>query len=127
VQFVGSKTWLFLDPSTYIGKMDATPAAPILLPKHSPREPYRVYVYQSQPGDVLFFTESWAHIVDTQAGPNVMINYRNFHIGNILRQPLTWLHATFNMATFTKLKHKAEKIVDSKLQDQSVPEKEINA
>lgn len=126
VQFVGSKTWLFFAPSTYIDQMGATPAAPILLPRHSPTGSFTVYAYRSRPGDVLFFTESWAHIVDTHAGPNVMVNYRHFHISNILRQPLTWIHAALNMKLFPKLTHEAGKVGGGEIQDQSVPEKLLN-
>ena len=105
--------------------MAASPAAPILLPRQGPSKPYEVYVYTAIPGDVLFFPESWAHMVLTHEGPNVMINYRKFHIMNILRQPLTWLAATVNNFR-SPLVHDAGRVPGSDLQQQSVPEKEIN-
>lgn len=124
-QFVGSKTWLFFSSDTYLNLMDASPSAPILLPRRAPRSPYAVYVYNSQPGDVLFFTESWAHIVYTHDGPNVMVNYRRFNIMNIIRQPLTWLASSINNFR-SPLIHSAGRVAGNDLQQQSVPEKEIN-
>lgn len=106
--------------------MGAVPAAPILLPRHAPTAPFKLYVYTSQPGDVLFFPESWAHVVLTYAGPNVMVNYRNFHVKNILRQPFTWLTATFNMIAFPQQVHSGGKPAGGELQNQAVPEKKLN-
>ncbi len=60
-----------LSPASLMG---AQPAAPILLPKHGPSAPFDVFVYNALPGDVLFFPESHAHIVETWAGPNLMVS-----------------------------------------------------
>ena len=123
---MGKKTWLFFPAETYISEMGAVPASPILLPRQSPKNPYTMYVYTSQPGDVLFFPESWAHVVLTHAGPNVMVNYRNFHLKNILRQPFTWATATFNMLMFSEQVHKGGTAAGGGLQNQAVPEKKLN-
>jgi hypothetical protein len=105
--------------------MKATPAAPILLPKQSPSSPYELYVYTSEPGDVLFFPESYAHIVLTHAGVNVMINYRKFHIWNMLHQPLTWIAGRVN-GFRSPLIHDAGQVAGNAMQQQYVPEKQIN-
>lgn len=125
VQFVGRKTWLFFPSETYLGAMHAFPAAPIMLPRRAPNKPFEVYVYTSEPGDVLFFTESWAHTVLTHDGPNVMINYRKFNIMNIIRQPLTWIASSINNYR-SPLVHSAGRVAGNDLQQQSVPEKTIN-
>ena len=31
-------------------------------PTQSPSEPYEIYLYTSQPGDVLFFDENWVFL-----------------------------------------------------------------
>lgn len=122
---MGHKTWLFFSADTYLNGMNANPSAPILLLRSSPKQPFEVYVYTSQPGDVLFFTESWAHTVYTHDGPNVMVNYRRFHIMNIIRQPLTWIASTINNFR-SPIAHSAGRVAGNNLQQQSVPEKEIN-
>jgi hypothetical protein len=97
IQFIGRKTWIFYKPETFLGQMGALPAAPILLPRRSPANGHEMFVYDSEPGDILFFPESHAHTVYTYAGPNIMVNYRNFHIGNVMRQPILWLTAVYHM------------------------------
>jgi hypothetical protein len=57
-------------------------------------------VYTSQPGDVLFFQESWGHLVYTHKGPSFMINYRHMVPNNILRQPITFVHSLLNHLFF---------------------------
>jgi len=130
IQFIGRKTWLFFNQRTYLGASGfaAVPASPIVLPRRAPHPdvPYELFVYTSQPGDVLFFPESTPHIVFTYAGPNVMINYRNFHLRNIFQQPITWLTATYNMVFHSELVHTAGRVAGSDLQQVSVPEKEMN-
>ena len=32
------------------------------------------------------------HAVYTHAGPNVMVNFRKFFVGNLFRRPLDWIH-----------------------------------
>jgi hypothetical protein len=71
----------------------------VLVPQKAPDagpEDMEVYVYTSQPGDVLFFQESWGHLVYTHKGPSLMINYRNMIPKNVLRQPVTFFHALLN-------------------------------
>ncbi len=97
--------------------MGAQPAAPILLPRHGPQSPFDVFVYTAEPGDILFFPESHAHIVQTWDGPNLMVyciiilliklyfaiykvNYRKLHLSNILHQPLIWATSMLNMKLF---------------------------
>ena len=126
LQFVGKKTWLFFPADTYITHMGAVPAAPILLPRQSPKVPFDLYVYTSQPGDVLFFPESWAHVVLTYEGPNVMVNYRDFNVLNVLRQPFTWLTASLNMAIFPEQVHSGGVVAGGERQNAAVPEKKLN-
>ena len=78
VQLVGKKTWLFLPSDTYLRLMRSTFAGSALLPKQAPplgSHP-EVYVITTQPGDVMFFPESWGHAVYTYEGPNLLMNYR---------------------------------------------------
>ncbi len=72
VQYSGKKTWLFFTPKLF--DKDGAASSSLYLTK-APNELYDIYVYTSQPGDVLFFAESWGHIVYTHAGPNVMVNF----------------------------------------------------
>lgn len=67
VQFVGRKTWMFFPPHVYIGLMGALPAQ-AAFPRHAPKEPFQIYIYESQPGDVIFFPENYGHIVYTHPG-----------------------------------------------------------
>ncbi len=78
VQLVGKKTWLFLPSDTYLRHMKSTFAGSALLPKRAPPPGSHpeVYVITTQPGDVLFFPESWGHAVYTYEGPNLLMNYR---------------------------------------------------
>jgi hypothetical protein len=76
VQLEGSKTWFFIDRETWVNSWGAEPAAGIGMPTHTPREKTKLYVYTSQPGDILFFPASYAHAVITHAGRNVMVNFR---------------------------------------------------
>lgn len=95
IQMIGSKTWLFYPPQVYLGKdgLESKPAKLSHFPTHSPRVPYDVYVYTSRPGDVLFFTNNWAHSVYSHEGPNFMINYRKLpEPSNFLPNPLAYLH-----------------------------------
>lgn len=102
--------------------MGATPASPILLPHRGPTKKAKIWLYISRPGDVLFFPESYAHIVYTHKGPNVLINYRHLGPINFFRQPFTFLTAAFNMRFF------GESLVPAKsnIQEVSVPEKVFN-
>lgn len=104
IQFVGSKSWLFFPPSVYLSEegFRATPAASVLVPQKSPNPNMKhdLYIYTSQPGDVLFFQESWGHLVYTHPGPSLMINYRNLVAQNFFRQPITYFTAIFNHLVF---------------------------
>ena len=94
IQFVGKKTWLFFPPEVFRGSemINAMSGVGTIFPTQSPKKPYDVYRYNSQPGDILFFGENWAHAVYTHAGPNIMMNFRLLTLGNFLRQPVQWLH-----------------------------------
>lgn len=98
IQFVGSKTWLFAAPEVTLNPdyFWSSIGAGVVTPIQSPRRPYELYVYKSQPGDLLFFSEAWAHTVNTHSGPNVMINFRSLEFRNILRAPILWLHGLIN-------------------------------
>merc|ERR1719473_29827 len=97
LQLVGSKTWLFFPPETYVTLMKSTFAGSALFPKRAPSadESPEVWVYTSQPGDIMFFPESWGHSVYTYKGPNLLVNFRKIYPGNFFRQPVTWLSALF--------------------------------
>jgi hypothetical protein len=99
VQFVGTKWWYFWSPQTTRDHemMNGFPGTGLILPTQAPNKPYKVHMYHSQPGDVLFFSENWAHAVYTEAGPNVMMNFRHLEFGNFYRQPFDWLHSMSNI------------------------------
>lgn len=90
VQFIGKKTWLFFPPHVYrdFDMMDAFAGTGSAFPTQAPKKSYEVYAYTAQPGDVLFFGENWAHVVYTHPGPNLLMNFRHFEVGNLLRQPI---------------------------------------
>jgi hypothetical protein len=104
VQFVGKKIWIFLPPSTWTGLMHATYAGGAGLLKRSPPpgSPSEMYVYLSQPGDVLHFPSSWGHAVFTLEGPNFLMNFRKLHLGNFLNQPFNWLVALWELKTMDR-------------------------
>lgn len=124
VQFVGKKTWLFFPPSTYINGMKATSGGGALFPKRAPPPETNpeLLVYTSKPGDVLFFPESWGHTVHTYPGPNLLMNFRKFYYGNILRQPLIWLSSIIEI----KLEGKANMNKDNEA-GKAVKNQEISA
>lgn len=76
--------------------------ASVLVPQKAPNPSIKqdMYIYTSQPGDILFFQESWGHLVYTHTGPSLMINYRNMVPQNFLRQPITYFTAMFNHLVF---------------------------
>jgi len=125
IQFIGRKTWLFWDHDVYLNDMRAIPAAPILIPRQAPGRPYPLYVYTSEPGDILFFPESYAHVVLTHSGPNVLVNYRKFFPMNLFRQPLTWIAGRMN-GWLSPVIHSAGPVAGNSMQQQYVPEKKIN-
>lgn len=102
IQFVGSKTWLFVSPRITLGSdyFFSSIGAGLVTPVQSPRKPYELYVYKSLPGDILFFSEAWSHTVMTHRGPNVMINFRQVEPRNFLRNPILWLHGFMNSRIF---------------------------
>ena len=99
LQLVGKKSWLFWPSDTYLTLMKSTFAGSALFPKQAPPPGSSpdVYVYTSEPGDILFFPESWGHSVYTYEGPNLLVNFRKVYPGNFLRQPLTWLSSLFEL------------------------------
>lgn len=131
VTFEGHKTWLFLPSYVYRDMMDAHfGASSIFLTRAPPKNSKpEVFIYTSQPGDVLFFPEAWGHAVHTYAGPNFMINYRKMWLGNILHQPLTWVSAIF-FNTFFKYsvtnKNPVAADIIKKKAFSAVPTKELN-
>lgn len=98
IQFLGSKAWLFVSPQVMRDPefLHSFPGTGIVIPTKGPSVPYDVYYYESQPGDVLFFSENWGHTVLTKAGPNFMLNFRKMELGNFLRRPFDWLHSMYN-------------------------------
>ena len=101
VQFVGRKTWLFVPATTFVDLLRGTFAGSQLIKNSVPKgKQGEVYVYTSQPGDVIFFPESWGHSVYTYPGPNLMLNFRSLHITNFLRQPIIWLSALFETVVY---------------------------
>lgn len=109
-------------PSVYLGEdgFRATPMASVLVPQKAPSKDIKqdMYIYTSKPGDVLFFQESWGHLVYTHAGPSLMINYRNMIPMNFLRQPITYFTAIFNHIVFGT-------IVDNNKQTNTWPVQEL--
>mmetsp|Transcript_19744 Transcript_19744/g.17929 ORF Transcript_19744/g.17929 Transcript_19744/m.17929 type:complete len:351 (-) Transcript_19744:128-1180(-) len=93
VQYVGKKTWVFVPPKHF--QKDGAPSSVAVYLTKAPQEPYELFPYTSQPGDVLFFAEGWGHAVHTHAGPNVLINYRLLEAGNIFRQPQLFFPSLF--------------------------------
>mmetsp|Transcript_4788 Transcript_4788/g.7286 ORF Transcript_4788/g.7286 Transcript_4788/m.7286 type:complete len:347 (-) Transcript_4788:168-1208(-) len=102
VQLIGSKSWVFVKPDDYRGDdmWSAMPVASTMRPQRVPKGEFEVWFYTSQPGDVLFFPESWGHIVYTHPGPCVLMNYRNLIPNNFLRQPITYMTALLNQLLF---------------------------
>lgn len=98
VQFVGSKVWLFFPPQVMKNKdmMYSYSAAGISVPTKGPDGHFWLYRYESQPGDIFFFSENWGHTVLTKQGPNFMMTFRRLEIGNVMRRPLEWLQAVYN-------------------------------
>lgn len=98
IQFVGSKNWIFFPPHVFKDRefLDSYGATGISVPSKGPDGPFEIYFLQSQPGDIIFFSENWGHIVKTNKGPNVMFNLRKLEVGNILRRPVQWLIAVLN-------------------------------
>lgn len=111
VQFVGEKSWVFFPPKVFRGQdmLDGMPGSGTIYPHQSPKKAYEIYHYVSQPGDILFFSENWGHIVETRAGPNIMMNFRKFEFGNFYRQPLDFLHDFVNAMIFRPQKTNGRK------------------
>jgi hypothetical protein len=99
IQYVGSKSWLFVPSEDFLSSdgMSAGMTPGFLVPRKAPDRQIAVYPYTSQPGDLLFFRESWGHAVYTHEGPNFMMNYRNVRAPNIFRQPIVWFNAIRNV------------------------------
>jgi hypothetical protein len=119
VQYLGSKTWLFFSSQDYNSNngFRATPNALFSVPTKAPRESVEAFPYTSQPGDFLFFQESWAHMVLTHAGPNIAINYRQFSTRNVMRDPLMFVHALLNRFLHLDKTDVTNKVKPSQTQD----------
>ena len=131
VTFEGKKTWLFLPSHVYRDQMNAHFGASSVFMTRAPPASYpaEVYVYTSQPGDVLFFPECWGHSVYTYKGPNFMVNYRWMWAGNIFHQPLTWVSAIFFNTLFKYSmtnKNAAAADIIKKKAFAAVPTKQLN-
>jgi len=128
IQYQGSKTWLFLPPPTYVSMMKSTFAGSALFPKRSPNleDKPEVYIYTSQPGDVLFFPESWGHTVYTYPGANVMFNFRQMYSGNFLHQPVIWVSAVIEHLIGVKGNDWTQKDEDIRKIQKIVPQKGEN-
>merc|ERR1719436_1745771 len=103
IQYVGKKTWFFIRAADFLSDdgFGAVPSAPLMVSKHAPkRSTMDVFLYTSEPGDILFFPPNYAHLVVTHSGPNIMVNYRKFHILNFLQNPNNYLHSLFNLYWF---------------------------
>jgi hypothetical protein len=119
VQYVGSKTWLFFSSRDYNSNngFRATPNAVFAVPTKAPRQSVEAFPYTSQPGDLLFFQESWAHMVLTHAGPNILINYRKLSIGNFIRNPVKFVHTLLNRALYIDKTGIENKVKPSRIQE----------
>mmetsp|Transcript_25261 Transcript_25261/g.34731 ORF Transcript_25261/g.34731 Transcript_25261/m.34731 type:complete len:370 (+) Transcript_25261:364-1473(+) len=106
VQFVGKKTWIFFssDVTRNSNMLNAFQVDSVVIPTQSPKDNYDIYVYTSQPGDVLFFAENWGHTVYTHEGPNLMLNFRKLIFMNILRRPIDWIHTILAAALLSNRK-----------------------
>jgi hypothetical protein len=129
IQYEGRKTWLFLPPTTYLSLMRSTFAGSTILPKQAPAPNTRpdVHIYTSEPGDVLFFPESWGHAVYTYKGPNVMFNFRNLYLGNFLRQPITWITSLVEHLVNERMNTRIQRNEEIRMIQKIVPQKAENA
>ena len=102
VQYVGSKTWLFVPREIFLAEdgFQGISNAVFSVPRAVPSKHMSLFAYTSRPGDLLFFQESYAHVVFTHAGPNILVNYRKSNAGNFFRQPLIFLHTLLNRALY---------------------------
>lgn len=105
VQLTGRKTWLFVMPKDFTG-LHGFGGLPTPTAAHTTKAPESnidFYVYDSEPGDVLFFPANTAHIVFTHPGPNIMLNFRRITWKSFASQPLNFLQAVLNMVLVQKL------------------------
>eukprot|EP00981_Chlorochromonas_danica_P001442 scaffold300_cov173-Ochromonas_danica.AAC.10 len=99
IQYAGKKGWLFFSPDVMRNRenLDSFPGGgAISIPTKGPDGPYEVYYLDSQPGDIIFFSENWGHAVFTKKGPNFMLTLRKMEIGNVLRRPFDWFNAVYH-------------------------------
>lgn len=89
VQFTGSKTWMFISPEDYMGHFGGWPTNAGSYPTRMPAKDSSigVFLYKSEPGDVVFFPPAMAHMVVTHPGPNVMVNFRRTKLWDIFKYP----------------------------------------
>lgn len=105
VQYVGTKSWFFIAAEDFQATdgFSSYPAPISDFPGRAPQRDVMNYrIYDSQPGDVMFFPPGWAHSVITHKGPNIMINFRKFHLKHFLYRPMYALHGMFNGLFFKK-------------------------
>jgi hypothetical protein len=122
VQYVGSKTWLFFSSPDYNSNngFRATSYSKCVFQnqqlKHHPvklSNSFRTQVNQA----ICLFQESWAHMVLTQAGSNILINYRQFSIINVIRDPVMFVHILFNRFSHLDKIEVANKVKPLQTQD----------
>lgn len=98
VQLLGRKTWLFVERNEYLNGWGGLVAAGVVLTTKSPKQKLTLYVYTSEPGDVLFFPATYAHTVYTHKGPNLMMNFRKLVFEAFYGQPVTFLQGILSAA-----------------------------
>merc|ERR1712046_548724 len=91
IQWTGRKTWLFIKPEDMWSVFQSADACGSAYAQAVHPTPFTIYKYTSQPGDVLFFPASWAHIVYSHPGPQLMVNLRKFTPHSFKSQPIEWL------------------------------------
>jgi len=115
LQCEGTKRWLLWDAAGN----DALKAItmPSLIPgKLSERHVFmsgiKIYTGVMGPGDLMYFPPSWMHVVETAAGPNIMINLRQLAMKDSFR--LNPIHTAFALIirAFDTIKETMEKAGD---------------
>lgn len=132
VQFAGVKIWVFFPPTTWSDLMHATYACSAGMMKQAPPQDSspEMYVYLSQPGDLLHFPNTWGHAVFTMQGPNFLMNFRKVHFGNFFSQPFNFLVALWELKTMDRssTNSKFEEGVESQVKEEQkfVPFRKLN-
>lgn len=125
VQLTGTKTWLFVLPKDFKGMhgFGALPAASTTITTKAPEGNMDFYVYNSEPGDVLFFPANTAHVVITHPGPNIMLNFRRLTWKSFAAQPFFFVHGMLNVLFFNKLGLGGGQFVNPEIEAKSINKK----